>query len=167
MRKSFPIAALAVLALSAPLRAEPAKLLSRTGDWEAYSYGSGASKVCYAASQVKKSAGEAPGRKGAYVMITHGPGKSVNVPSITLGFAAKEGSEAEAELGKSTINFYTQDDTAWARAGDDERFIKAMLKEKTLTVKATPVKGKPVADSYSLSGFPEAYREIGKACGVK
>lgn len=147
--------------------AEPAKLLSRHGDWEAYSYGNGAAKVCYAASPAKSSAGEVPGRKAAYVMVTHGPGKSAHVPSITLGYAIKDGTDAEAVLGSTTIRFYTSEDTAWARTGDDDKFLKALQKEKGLTVKAVPAKGKPTTDTYSLSGFAEAYREIGKACAVK
>lgn len=147
--------------------AEPAKLLSRHGDWEAYSYGGGSAKVCYAASAAKSGQGEVAGRKAAYVMITHGPGKSVGVPSITLGYAVKEGSEAEALLGSTVIRFYAKDDTAWARTGDDEKFLKALQKEKSLIVKASPAKGKPTTDTYALSGFAEAYREIGKACGVK
>lgn len=159
--------ALLFLLISFEAFAEPAKLLSRHGDWEAYSYGSGAAKVCYAASPAKTSVGEVPGRKAAYVMVTHGPGKSAHVPSITLGYASKEGSDAEAVLGSTTIRFYTNDDTAWARTGDDDKFLKALQKEKTLTVKAVPAKGKPTTDSYALSGFAEAYREIGKACGVK
>jgi invasion protein IalB len=147
--------------------AEPAKQLAKHGDWEAYSAGSGSAKTCYVASLAKSGSGDVPGRKGAYVMITHGPGKSVGVPSITLGYAAKEGSEAETVLGSVSINFYTKDDTAWARSKDEAGFLKAMQKEKTLVVKAVPAKGKPTTDTYSLNGFVDAYKEIGKACGVK
>ena len=156
-----------LLSVPAGAEAEPAKPLAKHGDWEAYSSGSGSAKICYVAGLAKSSNGEVPGRKGAYVMVTHGPGKSVGVPSITLGFAVKEGSEAEAVLGSTALNFYTKDDTAWARAKDEAAFLNAMQKEKSLVVKAIPAKGKPTADTYSLAGFVEAYKEIGKACGVK
>lgn len=156
------------LVLAPAAHAETAKLLAKSGDWEAYAYGSGSAKVCYAASLAKKTSGEVPGRKGtSYVMVTHGPGKAANVPSIDLGFAAKEGSEAEAVMGNESVSFYTSGDTAWARSGDETRFMKALQKEKTLTVKSVPAKGKPVTDTYSLAGFKEAYQAIGKACGVK
>lgn len=166
MQRITPIL-LPALLLSLAAQAEPAKLLARHGDWEAYSYGGGASKVCYAASQVKTYAGDVAGRKAAYVMVTHGPGKSANVASITMGYVLKEGSEVEAALGQLKVRYYSKDDTAWARSADEPKFIAALQKEKTLTVKGEPAKGKPTTDTYSLAGFPEAYKEIGKACGVK
>jgi invasion protein IalB len=166
MHRQF-LVSLLMASISSTALAEPAKQLAKHGDWEAYASGSGSGKVCYVASLAKSSTGDVPGRKGAYVMITHGPGKSVGVPSITLGYPVKEGSEAEAVLGSVTIKFYTKDDTAWARAADEEKFLKAMQKEKSLVVKAVPAKGKPTQDTYSLAGFPEALKEINKACGVK
>lgn len=166
-RKTALFACLFTFVAAASTLADPAKLLARHGDWEAYSYGNGAGKVCYAASQVKTYAGDVPGRRAAYVMVTHGPGKSANVASVTLGYAVKEGSEVELSLGAAKFRFYTQDDTAWARAADEPKFIAALSKEKSLVAKGEPAKGKPTTDTYSLAGFPEAYKEIGKACGVK
>jgi hypothetical protein len=150
------------------LAAEP-KQIAKQGDWEAYATPEKNNKLCYAASMVKKKTGDVPGRKAAYIMITHGPGaKSANVVSINAGYVFKEGSEAEVEIGAAKFKLFVKGDAAWAfKETDDRAIILAMTKGVAVTVKGTPAKGKPTVDTYSLSGFGVAYAEINKACGMK
>jgi hypothetical protein len=110
-----------------------------------------------------------PGRKAAYLMITHGPGaKSANVVSINSGYLFKSGSEVEVEIGNAKFKMFVKGDTAWAfKETDDRAIIQAMAKGTALIVKGTPDKGKPTVDTYSLSGFGVAYAEINKACGIR
>ncbi|MCC7166827.1 MAG: invasion associated locus B family protein [Rhodospirillales bacterium] len=167
MLRSLPFVTALAMAIAGPAFAQPSKSLGRNGDWESFAYSEKAGKVCYAASMAKKKGAEPPGRGEAFLLVTHGPGKSANIVSLTPGFALKDGSEVEAEVGPTKIKLFTKGDTAWARSGDDKLLVNAMQKGQTLVIRATPAKGKPTQDSYSLSGFGAAYGEIGKACGVK
>ncbi len=166
-RPRLALLALVLTFAAQPVLAQPSKNLGRHGDWEAYAFSEKSGKVCYAASMAKKKGAEPSGRGDAFLLVTHGPGKSANIVSLTPGFAFKEGSEAEAEVGGTKIKLFTKGDTAWARTGEDKILVNAMQKGQTLVVRATPAKGKPTQDSFSLSGFGAAYGEIGKACGVK
>jgi hypothetical protein len=42
-----------------------------------------------------------------------------------------------------------------------------MAKGRQAILKATPQKGPPTSDSYSLSGFAKTLALIDKACGIK
>jgi hypothetical protein len=166
--RSFALFLAAISALASfPALAQGSKPITRTGDWEAYAYAEKSGKVCYAASIAKKKSGDIPGRGEAFLMITHGPGKSVNIVSLVPGFAFKDGSEVELEAGSFKVKLFTKGDTAWARAGDDVKLIAALQKSKELIAKSIPAKGKPAQDSFSLKGFGEIYADINKACGVK
>ncbi len=147
--------------------AQGAKPVAKNGDWEAYAYAEKSGRICYAASIAKKKTGDATRNGEAFLMITHGPGKSANVVSYVPGFAFKEGSEVEIEAGSVKIKLFTKGDTAWARSGDDVKLIAALQKSKEMTAKSTPAKGKTASDNFSLKGFGDMYAEINKACGIK
>jgi hypothetical protein len=63
---------------------------------------------------------------------------------------------------------FTKGDTAWSRTSDlDKTIVEAMAKGRQAILKATPQKGPPTSDSYSLSGFAQTLALIDKACGIK
>jgi hypothetical protein len=169
MKLRMILSSLLVLAVFPAMAADDAKQIVKQGDWEAYANSNKNNKLCYAASMVKKKTGDVPGRKAAYLMITHGPGaKSANVVSINSGYLFKSGSEVEVEIGNAKFKMFVKGDTAWAfKETDDRAIIQAMAKGTALIVKGTPDKGKPTVDTYSLSGFGVAYAEINKACGIR
>lgn len=164
---------LATLALavagSGRAEAQAAKLLAKHGDWETYAIAEKSGKVCYMASVPKKSQGAAKGRAATFVSITHRTAdKSADVISVTGGYVFKKDSEVEIEAGGHKFKLFTSGDSAWARdAAADKTVLLAMTKAKEVIVRATPAKGDPTADTYSLNGFVAARAEIGKACGVK
>ena len=148
-----------------PAAADNARSLGKAGDWESFAYTEKAGKVCYTASQPKRSLGSVKGRGETYVTITHRTAdKSIGVISVTAGYSFKKDSPAEVDIGGARFDLYFSGDTAWTR--NDKAVVSAMLKGKTLVVHGTPAKGDAVADTYSLDGFAKAYADISKACGV-
>ena len=147
-------------------RAEPAKLLAKTGDWESFAYSDKAGKVCYAASKPKKQLAASKNRGETHLTVSHRPAeKSLGVISVAGGYGFKKDAIAELDIDGAKFDLFTSGDTAWAR--NDKAVVQAMLKGKTLVMHGTPAKGEATADTYSLAGFAAAYAEIGKACGVK
>ena len=158
--------AAALIPVLAPA-ADSAKLIAKSGDWESFTYNEKGGKVCYMASQPKKSIGAAKGRGTVFFTITHRTtDKSIGVVSITPGFTYKKDAPAELDIGGAKFDLYTTADSAWAR--NDKALVAALLKAKgTAIAHGTPAKGDPVADTFSLDGFAKAYADINKACDVK
>jgi invasion protein IalB len=146
--------------------ADSAKLLSKSGDWESFTYNEKGGKVCYVASQPKRSVGAAKGRGNVFFTITHRTSdKSIGVVSVNAGFTYKKDAPAELDIGGAKFDLYTTADSAWAR--NDKAVVAALLKGKSVIAHGTPAKGDPVADTFSLDGFAKAYAEINKACDLK
>lgn len=146
--------------------ADSAKLLSKSGDWESFTYNEKGGKVCYVASQPKRSVGAAKGRGNVFFTITHRTSdKSIGVVSVDAGFTYKKDAPAELDIGGAKFDLYTTGSSAWAR--NDKAVVAALLKGKSVIAHGTPQKGDPVADTFSLEGFPKAYAEINKACDLK
>ncbi|HMA48575.1 MAG TPA: invasion associated locus B family protein [Magnetospirillaceae bacterium] len=163
-------AAILVACFLLPLAAQSAdsgaKLLAKSGDWESFTYNDKGGKVCYVASQPKRSVGAAKGRGNVFFTITHRPAdKSIGVISVDAGFTYKKDAPAELDIGGAKFDLYTTGGSAWAR--NDKAVVAALLKGKSVIAHGTPAKGDPVADTFSLDGFAKAYGEINKACDVK
>jgi invasion protein IalB len=146
--------------------ADSAKLLGKSGDWESFTYNEKGGKVCYMASQPKKSQGAAKGRGNVFFTITHRTAdKSIGVVSVDAGFTYKKDAAVTLDVGGTKFDLYATGGTAWAR--NDKAVVAALLKAKTLVAHGTPAKGDAVADTFSLDGFAKAYADINKACDVK
>jgi len=167
MKKTLPLLAACFLLPLAAFGADSgAKLLGKSGDWESFTYNEKGGKVCYVASQPKKSIGAAKGRGNVFFTITHrASDKSIGVVSIDAGFTYKKDAPAELDVGGAKFDLYTTGSSAWAR--NDKAVVAALLKGKSVVAHGTPAKGDPVADTFSLDGFAKAYADINKACDVK
>lgn len=148
------------------LAADSAKLIGKSGDWESFTYNEKGGKVCYMASQPKKSVGAAKGRGSVFFTITHRTAdKSIGVVSVNAGFTYKKDAPVTLEIGGTKVDLYATGDSAWAR--NDKAVVAALLKAKSAVAHGTPAKGDPVVDTFSLDGFPKALADINKACDVK
>ena len=147
----------------------PAEQLGTADTWTAYAYSEKSGKVCYLAGEPKKSEPARGKRKQPLAMVTHRPGEKIaNVVSFVEGYALKEGSEVELDIGGTKFELFTKDDSAWARTPElDKSIVEAMTKGKQAIVKGTPQKGPATTDTYSLAGFPQMLTLIDKACDVK
>jgi hypothetical protein len=126
-------------------------------------------QVCYLAGEPQKSEPAGIKRKPPTAMVTHRPDEKVaNVVSFVEGYPLKEGSDASLDVGGTKFDLFTKGDSAWAATADlDKTIVEAMAKGKQAILKATPQKGKPTTDTYSLAGFSQALTMIDKACAIK
>jgi len=167
---------LSVLSVTAPAltaqAASPSPASQRLGSaegWTAYVYKEKSGQVCYLVGEAQKSEPADTKRKSPTAMVTHRPDEKVaNVVSFAEGYPLKEGSAASLDIGGAKFDLFTKGDSAWAATSDlDKTIVEAMAKGKQAILKATPQKGKPTTDTYSLAGFSQALTMIDKACGIK
>jgi hypothetical protein len=137
--------------------------------WTAYVSQDSTGRVCYLAGAPQKSTPAGLSRQAPMAMVTHRPSEKIaNVVSFVEGYPLKEGSEVALDIGSSKFELFTKDDSAWARTSElDKTIVTTLAKGGQVVVKATPQKGPPTTDTYSLAGFGKALAAIDKACGVK
>ncbi|MFQ5785922.1 MAG: invasion associated locus B family protein [Alphaproteobacteria bacterium] len=169
----FPALAAAFLFMlvlaGTPVRAEEIKVIGAFDNWTAYETSQAGKKLCYMASEPKKSEGKYKKRGRIYAMVSHRPSTKVtNVVSLHAGYKYKEGSTVEVTIGGHKFTLFTHGDTAWAsEPADDRALVKAMRGGSKMVVRGVSWRGTKTKDTYSLLGFTAAHRGIGKACGVK
>ncbi len=149
--------------------ADAPKRLGNFGAWQAWETGAKKAKVCYATTAAVKTQGGEKGRAPTAVAVTHRP-KSPGEVSLNGAYDFKPNGAIEVAIEKNKFAFFAQGVSAWTKQnGADKQVLAAMTKKTAheLVVHAVPVKGKPVADTVSLDGFPQALAAIDKACGVK
>jgi hypothetical protein len=167
-----PNAAAAVKKPATGAAASPPPASQRLGSaegWTAYEFKEKSEQVCYLAGEPQKSEPAGVRRKPPTAMVTHRPDEKVaNVVSFDEGYPLKEGSSAVLDIGGTKFDLFTKGNSAWAATSDlDKTIVEAMAKGKQAILKATPQKGKPTTDTYSLAGFSQALAMIDKACGIK
>lgn len=156
-------------AASAAADPGPAKPLGNAGSWTAYLAQNKTGKVCYLVGQPEKTEPAAMKRKTVMAMVTHRTEDHVaNVVSFDEGYPLKEDAAVALQVGGQKFELFAKDDSAWARTSElDHSIVTALTKEKQAVVKATPKKGRPTTDTYSLVGFSKTLALIDKACDVK
>ena len=143
-------------------------MLSKHGDWEAFTDRESGKLVCYMGSAPTKSRGKYTKRGRTFLLITHRPAeKSKNVISLQAGYTYKKMSEVELAVGETSFKLFT--DQQWAFAADtatDNALVKSMIGGAVLIVRGLSSRGTQTTDTYSLKGFTAAYKAIGKACKI-
>jgi hypothetical protein len=135
------------------------------GEWGAYET-QGKSKTCYALAQPKTREPGKVKRDAAYIFISYRPAENVkNEISIIMGFAMKDGGEAQATIGDDEFGLIAKGSNAWIKnPAEESRFIDAMKKGSKLIVKASSTKGKVTTDTYPLAGLSQALDKARKEC---
>jgi hypothetical protein len=163
-------AAVALSSLAAAsLSAQAIKRLGLYESWEANVSGGGAQQVCFMVSEPSKKEPADAKRGTTQAFVSHRPGeKARDVVSVTLGYPIKPGSDVRATVGNRTFDLFTKGETAWAKDNAaDKALVTAMTNGSTMAVAGESERGTKTVDTYSLKGFSAAYKEIGKACGIK
>jgi hypothetical protein len=135
------------------------------GEWGAYET-QGKSKTCYALAQPKTREPGKIKRDAAYIFISSRPAENVkNEISIIMGFAMKDGGEAQATIGDDEFGLIAKGSNAWIKnPAEESHFIDAMKKGSKLIVKASSTKGKATTDTYALGGLSQALDKVRKEC---
>ncbi|MDA7982374.1 MAG: invasion associated locus B family protein [Alphaproteobacteria bacterium] len=159
--------ALAALALSAPSPAAAADSLGSFRDWRAWQNGSGNSRVCYIASNPKRSEGNYTRRGEVFALVSYRPAdKTAGEVSLVAGYKHAADSEVAVRIGAENFSLFTHDEASWARdAETDTRMISAMQAAARMTVEGTSERGTLTRDEYSLLGFTAALAAAAEACG--
>lgn len=146
--------------------AQDVTVIGTHGVWTAYSYKEDSGIVCYMASEPAKAEGNYTRRGDVFALVTHRPSEdSLDVVSIVAGYAYKENSDVSLQIGSATYDMFTHGERAWNRdEATDKTMVKAMIRGSKLTVKGTSGRGTLTTDSYSLSGFTAAHKDITTAC---
>ena len=164
------LAPAAALAQAKPAPAQPPAAAKADGpksigtfqDWQAATHTEGGQTVCYALTRAK-TAGAVPGRGEVVLTVTHRPNLRDAV-AISAGFAYAANAEVKVEAGQAVLDFYTAQRSAFAREG--AKTVAAFNRVQQATAKSPGPRG-PVADTFSLKGFTQAYAAITNACPPK
>ena len=103
-------------------------------------------------------------------MITHRPSeKSFDVVNINAGYTYKPDSKVTVKIGNKSYNrLFIDGDKAWAiDEAADKELVTAMKRGSRMIVTGTSSKGTLTKDTYSLSGFSQAYLAISGKCKKK
>ena len=148
------------LALAAP------KLVSNHQDWNLYMV-EGGEKLCYIASEPKKQEGNYKSRGNPFIIVARIPANPpIDEVSVRVGYTYKKGSEVAVQIDGTALSFFTSDEQAWAKSSeDDKKAINAMRRGREAVVRATSTRGTNSIDTYSLSGFTDAYNALSASCG--
>ncbi|WP_024880463.1 invasion associated locus B family protein [Methylosinus sp. LW3] len=137
------------------------------GDWNAMTaHGQGKDKTCYALAEPKDRQPAKLQRDKAYVFISTRPAEGVrNEVAIILGFAAKDGGAASADIDGDNFELVTKGANAWVKnPAKEKEFVEALKNGSKLIVKAPSAKGNATTDTYSLKGLSDALGRVQKEC---
>ncbi len=163
----FATATLASFAFTATAQAEDPTSLGKFGDWEAFTYKTADSTVCYAFSApIKTKVSKKVTRDPAYFMISNFPNKKVKGQvSTIIGYSFDPNSEVDLKVGEKSFSLYPVGNGAWADKPETEKsIIAAMKKAKSFTVSGISSKGTNTIDSYSTNGISGALGKIDGTC---
>ncbi|MGH7159716.1 MAG: invasion associated locus B family protein [Acetobacteraceae bacterium] len=157
---SAPLARAAAPAAPAAAAPNPAPL-GTFSNWTAATYDQAGQKICYTFTRPTNSTPVIAGRTEVLLSITERPGVR-DEAALTAGFPYVKGANVTVSVGSTALSFYTAGDAAFAR--DGTAAVHAFKAGNTAIVHSPGPHGVSVADSFSLSGFTDAYDAIVKAC---
>jgi Invasion associated locus B (IalB) protein len=154
---------------AAPSQPAQPQRLGAAQSWTAYSAREKSGQICYIVGEPTKSEPANIKRDSVHLLVTHNTAdKTSDVVSFITGYAFKEGSAPDLDIGGKKFSLFTKDDTAWARdAATDKAIVEAMLKAKQAVIKGNSARGTTTTDTYALAGFGQVLGEIDKTCKVK
>ncbi|MFG5381146.1 MULTISPECIES: invasion associated locus B family protein [unclassified Yoonia] len=100
------------------------------------------------------------------LIVFYRPSESVNGQVMFAGgYPFADGSTVSLEVGGTTFQMFTDDETAWpATPEDDARFVAAMKRGANAVVVGRSSRGTTTTDTFSLLGFTAAVEEAENRC---
>lgn len=131
--------------------------------WGAYSYQSGAGKVCYVLSvPTTKMPATGIDHGDNFFIVSQRPGQNISYePQAMMGYPLKDNSKVDVIIDNKTFVLFTKDKAAWVENAAQEPALVAALKSgHSLKVTATSKRGTPTTYTYSLKGVTAALKQI-------
>lgn len=138
-------------------------------DWEVHKARVGAATVCYAATLPKKRSGRYTRRDETSLIVSFWPSRRVQGQvEIRAGYTYKADSVVTMEFNNGTkFKLNTKADSAWGVDSSDDKKIVTNLSDRIrLKVYGRSSRGTRTVDTYSLSGFRDAFARAKSACGM-
>ncbi|HAJ45698.1 MAG TPA: hypothetical protein DCL54_03850 [Alphaproteobacteria bacterium] len=157
--------ALGSLAVAAAATAAP-QLLGNFDRWDAYKSTEAQGVVCYVVAEPQSKEPAGAKRDPVFLVINTWPAKSIkHQPNVQIGYPFKDGSEASAQVGSDKFSFFTQGESAWIKANEDEvRFVEALKNGSEVTIQGVSRRGTLTTDTYALKGISSALQKAEEAC---
>ncbi len=154
----------AVVFANAPANA--ATLVKSFKDWSVFSHADKPKKICFAASQPKRTLPKGANRDAIYFYVSAWPDDGIKTEvSIRLGYPVRAKVPVRVTIGKEQFSLFAKGDKAYVNDSTDElKLIDAMKKGSTMTVQATSQRGTRTSDSYSLRGISDALKGLQNSC---
>ena len=142
------------------------KLDGQFKNWTAQNTNINGQQVCYAVSSPIASDPKTLNRAESRIFVSFRANDKIqNEISVTSGYSYKASSKVNLAIEKKEFNFETEDNFAWLTKYEDEiSLIELMRKSSQVKVSATSVRGTKTIDTFSLSGFSDAYEAAKKKC---
>ena len=156
---------MAVMAVAQPVT------INNFNDWTAYRYVDANGQLnCFAATTPTRSEGDYTLRGDIWLQITHRPNDSEtinrrNVISFEAGYPFADGWRPRVTIGDLVLAMFTNGETAWTWAADDDKIVSAMKNGANLIIEGRSHRGTYTRDTFSLIGFTAAVNAIARACG--
>lgn len=159
MKQIIPLVLLASVAPALAFGATQPKSLGVFQKWTAATYGGGSNEACYAFSlaPVPKGSKATP----AMLTVTERPGNPTEI-SLSQGVTYAKNAKPFITVGTQKLPFFTKGNIAYAlhSAATTTAFEGG---SDAVATSPTP-DGKTVTDTFSLSGYSDAFKAIDKAC---
>jgi len=135
-------------------------------NWTAQNTNVNGQTVCYAVSSPVASEPKSLNRAESRIFVTFRPNDKIqNEVSVTSGYNYKPSSKVSVAVDKKEFKFETEENFAWLTKYEEEvSMIETMKKSSQAKVMATSAKGSKTTDTFSLSGFNDAYEVAKKKC---
>lgn len=160
-------AAFGCLAFGATAQAETEpRLAGQFSDWQVFTNGEGASKICYALTTPQAKSPQSVNHGKVYFMVASWQnGAAKEQPSLLTGYSFKVTSPPDARIGSSRTRMYVSQNEAFVESPRDEaRLVANMRKGSTMRVSAMSQRGTQTSYEFSLKGITAALRKANDLC---
>ena len=142
------------------------KLDGQFKNWTAQNTNINGQQVCYAVSSPVACDPKGLNRAESRIFVSFRPNDKIqNEISVTSGYNYKASSRVNVAIDKKEFKFETEDNFAWLTKYEEEvAMIELMRKSSQAKISATSAKGSKTIDTFSLSGFSDAYEAAKKKC---
>lgn len=156
-----PLSALAQT--SKPPAAKPAgpKQIGKFADWTAATHQESGGTVCYAFVRASSSLPAVQGRGPVILTVTQ-RASGRDAVAIDAGYAYPANANVTVQVDQTGLDFYTAQRNAFAR--DGKAAVASFQKGSKAIARGPGAKDGQVTDTFSLTGFTDAYKAISKEC---
>ena len=157
--------ALAGTAMFASANAQP-KAVANFKDWSVFVRGSGAEKICFAATEAKSKSPTSVNHGDVFFLVASwASGAAAEQPSLMTGYSINLKPEPTVRIGSDKWTMYSAENEAFIEANTEEkRLVRAMRRGADMRVSAVSARGTATNYELSLRGVTAALQRVKREC---